>query len=318
MSKYNGSAAKELYTIMSSTGAARLVGLVELAQVFPDYAPIWVALAHEHLDSRRREEAMSAARKALLIDRSLYSRFDRDLKLVCRPLLDKLPAPTTQAGTANHKMTASEAASAMDLQMHALLETALNIDDRHERVSVLEELSDMAPNQDLILFHLAKELAIVGRADAARLMGDRLQRLSPELYKDLYQWAGQHLAREQARARRAQGIDDEPVAKATDEARSEDIAEPLTAPAPEPLPEPWPEPPEPAEPTERIPAVPPPAARPSPSQVSDTHSHTAPRPRPMAPVHPPTPDDDEAVTVRLHLSELERLVAASMDPSLDT
>ncbi len=75
---------------LASSGAERIEGLVKLSRREPTFGPVWAALAEEHWNSRRREDALSAARRALRIDPSLHGGFSSELAQASRPILAKL------------------------------------------------------------------------------------------------------------------------------------------------------------------------------------------------------------------------------------
>ncbi len=76
--------------------------------------------------------------------------------------------------------------------LHLGLVQALDISGPQARLDALEALEREAPNSPSVLFHLALELALIGRAKSARMVGDRLMRLSPQHYQRLYEVAERH------------------------------------------------------------------------------------------------------------------------------
>ncbi|WP_428268051.1 hypothetical protein [Haliangium sp.] len=79
-----------------------------------------------------------------------------------------------------------------DSSMHAALAQALELPERDRRLDALRTLDRRAPETPAVMFHLALELALAGEAEAARTMGDRLMRLSPQYYRRLYEVAERH------------------------------------------------------------------------------------------------------------------------------
>lgn len=191
----NAAAERAFSRVMASHGATRIQGLVKIARIHPGYAPIWAALAEEHWSSRRREEALQAARRAIKLDPRAHRGFSSELKMASRSVLAQI-APDEARGKKPEK-TPKALVSVASVQPNLMLESALSLQDPNERVSVLEELHAIAPDDAEVLFHLAKQLAIVSRADDARSAGDELRQLSPERYNQLYAWATQNLAEAQ-------------------------------------------------------------------------------------------------------------------------
>lgn len=259
-------AESELHRIMASTGAARMQGLIKLTRTNSRFAPGWAALAEEHWASRRREEALQAAKKALRLDPKLHHRFSIELRLASRPILAEIAPPKVKViKTQSAPMgdTPGESGGARSNQM---LDTALKLNDRDERVAVLEDLKELTPNDPAVLFHLAKELAVVGRSEDARQAGDELRKVAPDRYTELYAWANSSLPREQAEY----------------EARSGGRRKP--APSPKPSPRPAPVRAQPGPPKSTTAPPPPPKPTSPPPRLDPT-----PRPPPRS-LHRAQPD----------------------------
>ena len=77
------SAQTALSSALAAHGSARIEGLVRLSREHSDFAPVWVALAEEHLKARRKEEALTAAKRALKLDFDAHQRFSPELKDLC-------------------------------------------------------------------------------------------------------------------------------------------------------------------------------------------------------------------------------------------
>ena len=60
---------------LNLSGVARQERLAELSARYPEHAPVWVALAEEHLACRRREDACECARRALALDPAIERTF---------------------------------------------------------------------------------------------------------------------------------------------------------------------------------------------------------------------------------------------------
>lgn len=227
-------AARKLSELALVRGASRFQGLIALAKAHPDHAPVWAELAHEHWNARRREEALSVARKALHLDPGVFDEFPTELKIACRPLLAQLrPRMSAQKPEpSEHKRNNVDAKPRkLDPVLQGFLDKALGIGHRQERLAVLEQLRDMEPDSPEILFHLAKEQAVMGRMDKARETGSRLHQLSSVLYTRLYEWAARYLAEEQEFARAqvsssgAQNTHDEPDAIDSSDESAADVSE---------------------------------------------------------------------------------------------
>lgn len=197
----NPAAERQFSRVMASHGAARFEGLVKLARVHTDYAPVWSALAEEHWRSRRREEALQAARRAIKLDPNTHRGFSSELKMASRSILAQI-APAAARPQKPKQPARSAPVSSSGIRVTRMLESALALRDRNERISLLEELHAIAPDEPEVLFHLAKELAVVGRAEDARRVGEELRAIDPDAYTKLYAWASQHLVEAQAEARR--------------------------------------------------------------------------------------------------------------------
>ncbi len=201
--------------------------LAELAMRHPAHAPIWLALAEEHLASSRVEYAVSAYERALSLDPALHAVAPRKLEALRMyhrraridapgkmeksvpaspwmkarnaPEPDPMPARTKPRGSTPPPMTPWGRAPGegpipgiSDASLHAVLARALELPDREQRLAALRALETKAPDAPPILFHLALELALAGQNEAARLAGDRLKRVSPAYYRRLYEVAERH------------------------------------------------------------------------------------------------------------------------------
>jgi tetratricopeptide (TPR) repeat protein len=201
--------------------------LAELALRHPAHAPIWLALAEEHLANSRVEYAVSAYERALSLDPALHAVAPRKLEALrmyhrraridapgkmeksvpaspwmkarSAPEPDPLPARTKPRGTTPPPMAPwgrgpgeGPIPGISDASLHAVLARALELPDRDQRLAALRTLEAKAPDAPPILFHLALELALAGQNEAARLAGDRLKRVSPAYYRRLYEVAERH------------------------------------------------------------------------------------------------------------------------------
>lgn len=81
------SAQSALERALRESGATRREQLAVLTRRYPEHAPIWLALAEDHLGKRRHEEARYAARKALGLDGSIARRFSPELADVCASMM---------------------------------------------------------------------------------------------------------------------------------------------------------------------------------------------------------------------------------------
>lgn len=313
-------AESEYARVMATGGAERTQGLVKLVRVYVDFAPAWASLAEEHWVARRREEALNAARRALAIDPGLHNGFTLDLKMATRPLLAQL-APKTPARTAPQSADsgASDPAGAIQTRGQAtlanrqMLHTALGLRNLEERIALLQELEVLAPEDPELLFHLAKELAVAGRTEDARRAGQRLERCAPERYVELYAWAEKNLA--SARAAHAStsppaAASSAPIRLPSDELPTQDRTVPPRARSV----------PDRDEDPERVfdeaatidvTLGGESAGDPYDEEVTTRAELTSLMPEANI-------GDADGQTARLHLSELERLVAVSMDPKLDS
>lgn len=201
--------------------------LAELALRHPAHAPIWLALAEEHLAGSRVEYAVSAYERALSLDPALHAVAPRKLEALRMyhrraridapgkmeksvpaspwmkarnaPEPEPMPARTKPRGTTPPPMAPwgrgpgeGPIPGISDASLHAVLARALELPDRDQRLAALRTLETKAPDAPPILFHLALELALAGQNDAARTVGDRLNRLSPAYYRRLYEVAERH------------------------------------------------------------------------------------------------------------------------------
>ena len=201
--------------------------LAELAMRHPAHAPIWLALAEEHLANSRVEYAVSAYERALSLDPALHAVAPRKLEALrmyhrraridapgkmeksvpASPWMKARSAPEPEPMPARSKpqgMTPAPMApwgrapgegpipGISDASLHAVLARALELPDRDQRLAALRTLETKAPDAPPILFHLALELALAGQNEAARIAGDRLKRVSPAYYRRLYEVAERH------------------------------------------------------------------------------------------------------------------------------
>jgi tetratricopeptide (TPR) repeat protein len=211
--------------------------LAELALRYPGHAPIWLALAEEHLAGSRVEYAVSAYERALSLDAALQAVAPRKLEALrlyhrkvridapgkmersvpaspwmaarkAAPAASPLPAPRTRArGTtpppvapwSDPRHGDAPVPGISDASVHAVLARTLEIPDREQRLAALRTLETKAPDAPSVLFHLALELALAGQNDAARQVGDRLMKISPAYYRRLYEVAERHWPADQRR-----------------------------------------------------------------------------------------------------------------------
>jgi tetratricopeptide (TPR) repeat protein len=198
--------------------------LAELALRYPAHAPIWLALAEEHLAGSRVEYAVSAYERALSLDKALQAVASRKLEALRmyhrrvridapgkmeksvpaspwmkarnQPEPEPMPARAKPRGTDPPPWERGPGEGPIpgisDASLHAVLARALELPDREQRLAALRALEGKAPDSPPILFHLALELALAGQNDAARNVGDRLNRLSPAYYRRLYEVAERH------------------------------------------------------------------------------------------------------------------------------
>jgi tetratricopeptide (TPR) repeat protein len=201
--------------------------LAELALRYPGHAPIWLALAEEHLASSRVEYAVSAYERALSLDAALQAVAPRKLealRLYHRRVRIDAPGKMERSVPASPWMNARNAAPApspaprskakgttpppmaswdpsrgaapvpgiSDSSLHQVLARALELPDRDQRLAALRTLETKAPDAPAVLFHLALELALAGQNEGARQAGDRLMKVSPAYYRRLYEVAERH------------------------------------------------------------------------------------------------------------------------------
>jgi tetratricopeptide (TPR) repeat protein len=201
--------------------------LAELAMRHPTHAPIWLALAEDHLASSRVEYAVSAYERALSLDPALHAVAPRKLEALrmyhrraridapgkmeksvpaspwmkarSAPEPDPMPARPKPRGTTPPPVSPwgrgpgeGPIPGISDASLHAVLARALELPDREQRLAALRTLETKAPDAPPILFHLALELALAGQNEAARTAGDRLKRVSPAYYRRLYEVAERH------------------------------------------------------------------------------------------------------------------------------
>jgi tetratricopeptide (TPR) repeat protein len=81
------SAQSALDRALQQSGAARREQIAALTKRYPEHAPIWLALAEEHLGKRRHEEARYAAKKALVLDGSIARQFSSELASLCASMM---------------------------------------------------------------------------------------------------------------------------------------------------------------------------------------------------------------------------------------
>jgi tetratricopeptide (TPR) repeat protein len=230
-------AARELEQAGSLVGYRRRNRLEELSRAYPEHAPIWLALAEENLAQRSVNHALDSLDQALALDPSLENLMSPELERARKythrePLYSEEPdirptspdvmtagaavpgaaLPVSAPGAGVPIIAAGEAAPVMaggtlagaairpapepprsSPLVSKMLATALALRHPGERIAVLQELFTAAPDDTDVLFHLAQELALDGRTDAARDAGNRLRELSPERYADLYAWAEERL-----------------------------------------------------------------------------------------------------------------------------
>lgn len=201
--------------------------LAELALRHPAHAPIWLALAEEHLAGSRVEYAVSAYERALSLDPALHAVAPRKLEALrmyhrrvridapgkmeksvpASPWMKARTEPEPEPMAARAKPRGSTPPpmapwgrgpgegpipGISDASLHAVLARALELPEREQRLAALRTLETKAPDAPPILFHLALELALAGQHEAARAVGDRLNRISPAYYRRLYEVAERH------------------------------------------------------------------------------------------------------------------------------
>lgn len=209
----DAAATRELEQAALLVGYRRRQRLEELAQKYPDHGPTRLALAEEYLAQHGAGLALESLKKALALDPSLeplmspelerawrYHQKDpmhspgdmpRDQRAAALPVPSQSATPAPEPG----KTPTPDARGAELAGMDRMLATALGLRDREERITVLQQLSAMAPGHVDVLFHLAQELAIALRHEDARLVGNQLRTVSPERYAELYMWAEEYLSR---------------------------------------------------------------------------------------------------------------------------
>lgn len=240
--------------------------LAELALRYPGHAPIWLALAEEHLAGSRVEYAVSAYERALSLDAALQAVAPRKLealRLYHRRVRIDAPGKMERSVPASPWMKARSAAPApspapaprargttpppmapwrgeapvpgiSESSLHQVLARALELPDRDQRLGALRTLETKAPDAPAVLFHLALELALAGRNAEARQVGDRLMKVSPAYYRRLYEVAERHWPA--ADQRRLAGA----AAKTMEPTRMIEV--PVPAPAAPAQPQPQPQP----------------------------------------------------------------------------
>lgn len=228
----SGPADKALQQASILVGFRRRERLEELSKEYPDHAPILLALAEETLVQRSVEQAMVAAERAMSQDPSLeammsppmarawkYHKIERRISETPSPARGNAGAergssspavppggprkPYQRAGAGVAKSPEPAPAStpkaphSTSPRLNKMLKTALGLRSRIERITILEQLASMDPDNPRVLFHLAKELSLEGKMEDARKRGDALRDVSPELYTELYEWAATHWANQQ-------------------------------------------------------------------------------------------------------------------------
>jgi tetratricopeptide (TPR) repeat protein len=201
--------------------------LAELALRYPGHAPIWLALAEEHLAGSRAEYAVSAYERALQLDAALQAVAPRKLEALrlyhrraridapgkmersvpaspwmnarnAAPAPSPMPARSKARGTTppptplDHRKGEASVPGISDSSLHQVLARALELPDRDQRLAALRTLETKAPDAPAVLFHLALELALAGQNEGARQAGDRLMKISPAYYRRLYEVAERH------------------------------------------------------------------------------------------------------------------------------
>ena len=198
--------------------------LAELALRHPGHAPIWLALAEEHLAGSRVEYAVSAYERALSLDSALQAVAPRKLEALRlyhrrvridapgkmersvppsawmkarKSVLTPVPTPRAQPrGTTPPPMAPWRGEAAVpgisDSSLHQVLARALELPEREQRLAALRTLEVKAPDAPAVLFHLALELALAGQNEEARKVGVRLNKVSPAYYRRLYEVAERH------------------------------------------------------------------------------------------------------------------------------
>jgi tetratricopeptide (TPR) repeat protein len=246
--------------------------LAELALRYPGHAPIWLALAEEHLAGSRVEYAVSAYERALSLDAALQAVAPRKLEALrlyhrrvridapgkmersvpaspwmnarnAAPAPAPMPARSKARGTTPPPMAPWDGRKAeapvpgiSDSSLHQVLSRALELPDRDQRLAALRTLKTKAPDAPAVLFHLALELALAGQNEAARQAGDRLMKISPAYYRRLYEVAERHWpASDQRRLAGA-------AAKTMEPTKMIEVPVPGPAFQPQPMPQPMPMP----------------------------------------------------------------------------
>lgn len=247
-----GEADIELGQAKLLSGSRLARRLEELSRRFDDHAPTWIALAESYLAQRRVELAVAAVDTALGLDpdqaRFMSPKLDTayryhsaesasvpapqqasqsfapasgafdshgasfgdlpaiDLpdvgtaqptdrtQYVANPLLAKPARPLSRPMPAYLRDWESEPTLAVgrskrDPNIDALLNQALDVPQRTQRLHALRELNALAPDHASVLFNLAMQLVMADQYDEARWIGDQLQELDLARFRQLYDWA---------------------------------------------------------------------------------------------------------------------------------
>jgi tetratricopeptide (TPR) repeat protein len=200
-----GRAASDLERAMHLQGPARRARLETLGDTYPQFGPIHLALAEEHIADRRVEEALGCLDRALSLDPSLEGAMSRKLYNAHR--FHGSPAAADNRGVASADRRPKARARSFGVERTPApirhtssaprprpttgsfgreLAGALERPERGERIQALRALLDVEPDHSAVLFHYAIETALAGHRDEAKRAGDRLKHVSPERYHKLY------------------------------------------------------------------------------------------------------------------------------------
>ncbi|MCG8421853.1 MAG: hypothetical protein MJE77_28365 [Proteobacteria bacterium] len=177
----------ELESVLAQSAAVRKESLIKLAERHPKHAPIWMALAEEHLAARRKEEALHAAQSAFLLDRVLYRHFSPALKRACEGFLPdedesanpgnaRLESDQPRATPVVSRYSKSRRGGQMAAQIAKI--RALENPERHRK---LQELTRQHPDQGQVWLAMAEEQVKARRIEEAMAALERALVLDPSL-----------------------------------------------------------------------------------------------------------------------------------------
>jgi tetratricopeptide (TPR) repeat protein len=203
----------ELTRVKALGGSQRRERLVDLTHQFPNHGPTWLALAEENLAQRRAARAMTALDRALHLDPGLEQLMSPRLEHARRlhkkeaqytgfkPRVARAdevtrraafkpqpwqPGATPPVADMGAPAIHEEAPAASSPRVGAMLARAVELSHPDERLAMLRELWQIAPDNPGVLFHVALESALAGHTDDARRAGHSLKTISPQRYAQLY------------------------------------------------------------------------------------------------------------------------------------